>query len=86
MTSIDLPAASSHRGDHKPLATSAWPPPRSSAYPATGRRETKLQAFREAVANGPGGYVDDAISLGSPWGFALDQVKAPTRIMAATDD
>ena len=45
-----------------------------------------LQAFREAVANGPGGYVDDAISLVSPWGFALDQVTAPTRVMAATED
>ncbi|GAB2673631.1 alpha/beta fold hydrolase [Kribbella swartbergensis] len=49
-------------------------------------REMLLEAFREGVANGPGGYVDDAISLVSPWGFRLDQVKAPTRVMAATED
>jgi pimeloyl-ACP methyl ester carboxylesterase len=45
-----------------------------------------LQAFREAVVNGPDGFVDDAISQVSSWGFMLGEVKAPTRIMAATDD
>ena len=45
-----------------------------------------LQAFREGVAPGPGGYVDDNLSLVAPWGFTLDQVKAPTWIMAARDD
>jgi pimeloyl-ACP methyl ester carboxylesterase len=49
-------------------------------------REMLLHAFREAVTNGPGGYVDDAISLVSPWGFRLDEVKAPTQVMAATED
>lgn len=45
-----------------------------------------LQAFREGVVNGPGGYVDDLISLSAPWGFTLDEVKAPTRVMAGTED
>ena len=45
-----------------------------------------LQAFREGVTPGPGGYVDDNLSLVAPWGFTLDQVKAPTRILAASED
>ena len=49
-------------------------------------RDMLLHGFREAVANGPGGFVDDALSLVSAWGFTLDEVKAPTRVMAATGD
>ncbi|MGW6197997.1 alpha/beta fold hydrolase [Kribbella sp. NPDC055110] len=45
-----------------------------------------LQAFREGIVNGPGGYVDDLISLSAPWGFTLDEVKVPTRVMAGTED
>ncbi len=45
-----------------------------------------LQAFREGIVNGPAGYVDDLISLLAPWGFTLDEVKAPTRVMAGTED
>ena len=35
-----------------------------------------LQAFHEGVTPGPGGYVDDNLSLVASWGFTLDQVKA----------
>jgi pimeloyl-ACP methyl ester carboxylesterase len=49
-------------------------------------REMLLRALRESVANGPAGYVDDSLSLVSPWGFTLDQVKAPTLVLAATED
>lgn len=45
-----------------------------------------LQAFHEGVTPGPGGYVDDNLSLVASWGFTLDQVKAPTRILAARED
>lgn len=45
-----------------------------------------LQAFREGIAYGPGGFVDDLISLSVPWGFTLGEVKAPTKVMAGTED
>lgn len=45
-----------------------------------------IHMFREAVAPGPDGFVDDSLSLMAPWGFSLDQVKAPTWTMAARDD
>ena len=45
-----------------------------------------VQTFREGVVNGPGGYVDDSLALVAPWGFRLDEVKAPTRVMAGTED
>jgi len=45
-----------------------------------------LQAFHEGLTPGPGGYVDDNLSLVASWGFTLDQVKAPTRILAARED
>ena len=45
-----------------------------------------LQAFHEGVMPGRGGYVDDNLSLVASWGFTLDQVKAPTRILAAREE
>lgn len=45
-----------------------------------------VQTFREGIVNGPAGYVDDLISLSVPWGFTLDEVKAPTKVMAGTED
>jgi len=41
---------------------------------------------REALRPGPGGYIDDYLSLVRDWGFSLSAVQAPTRIMAARED
>jgi pimeloyl-ACP methyl ester carboxylesterase len=43
-------------------------------------------AFRDALAPGPGGYVDDRLAELRPWGFAIGEVAAPTRVMLARQD
>jgi hypothetical protein len=45
-----------------------------------------VEAFREAVSAGPAGYVDDWLALVRPWGFSVDDIDTPTRIMLARDD
>jgi pimeloyl-ACP methyl ester carboxylesterase len=49
-------------------------------------RRMLVQAFREALAPGPGGLVDDYRSFLQPWGFDVAEVAAPTRIMVASED
>jgi pimeloyl-ACP methyl ester carboxylesterase len=49
-------------------------------------RRMLLQAFREALAPGPGGFVDDFRTFLQPWGFDIAEVAAPTRIMVASED
>jgi pimeloyl-ACP methyl ester carboxylesterase len=49
-------------------------------------RRMLVQAFREAFAPGPGGFVDDFRSFVQPWGFDVAEVAAPTRIMVASED
>ena len=49
-------------------------------------RHMLAQTFREAFTKGPGGYIDDCLSLLQPWGFEVADVRAPTRIMMASDD
>jgi pimeloyl-ACP methyl ester carboxylesterase len=45
-----------------------------------------VQAFREALAPGAGGFTDDYLGFLQPWGFDVAAVAAPTRIMAARED
>jgi pimeloyl-ACP methyl ester carboxylesterase len=45
-----------------------------------------VEVFREAVSAGPAGYVDDWLALVRPWGFSVDDIDTPTRIMLARDD
>jgi pimeloyl-ACP methyl ester carboxylesterase len=40
----------------------------------------------EARRQGPGGYIDDLIAGAHDWGFAVEDIRVPTRIMAAQDD
>jgi pimeloyl-ACP methyl ester carboxylesterase len=40
----------------------------------------------EAGRQGSGGFVDDCLSEVRDWGFALEDIRAPTRIMLARDD
>jgi len=40
-------------------------------------REALVEGIREAFANGPEGWLDDAWALSTDWGFALGDVTAP---------
>jgi hypothetical protein len=37
----------------------------------------------EARRQGPGGFIDDLIAHAHDWGFAVEDIRVPTRIMAA---
>jgi pimeloyl-ACP methyl ester carboxylesterase len=43
-------------------------------------RAVVLESVREAFANGPEGWFDDAWALLTPWGFELREVTAPVRM------
>jgi pimeloyl-ACP methyl ester carboxylesterase len=45
-----------------------------------------METMQEAGRQGSAGYVDDLLSLVRDWGFALEDVRVPTRIMVARDD
>jgi pimeloyl-ACP methyl ester carboxylesterase len=45
-----------------------------------------VAAFRDGLAAGPGGYVDDNLAVVRPWGFGIGEVAAPTRVMLAGQD
>lgn len=45
-----------------------------------------VEYFQEAVSAGPGGWVDDMLAFVRPWGFSVDDIDTPTRIMLARDD
>lgn len=44
------------------------------------------EAVQESIRQGPAGYFDDCLSSVRDWGFSLDDVRVPTRIMVARDD
>jgi pimeloyl-ACP methyl ester carboxylesterase len=44
------------------------------------------ETVRESARQGPGGWVDDVLAEVAEWGFELDQVRAPTRLMQARGD
>ncbi|MBV9363446.1 MAG: alpha/beta hydrolase [Solirubrobacterales bacterium] len=43
-------------------------------------------SFREAMAQGIGGWVDDDLALVRPWGFALAEIRVPVRIRYGATD
>ncbi|TCO38128.1 pimeloyl-ACP methyl ester carboxylesterase [Kribbella antiqua] len=45
-----------------------------------------IETMIEATRQGSGGYIDDSLSFVDDWGFALEEVRVPTRIMVARDD
>lgn len=49
-------------------------------------RAMLVAAFGEATRQGSGGFVDDSLALVRDWGFAVDAVRAPTRVMMARAD
>lgn len=44
------------------------------------------ETVHEATRQGSGGFIDDCLSEVRDWGFSLQDVRAPTRIMLARDD
>lgn len=51
-----------------------------------GYREMLQEAFGEGVRSGPWGFVDDFLAVTTGWGFAIEDVLAPTRVMLARED
>jgi pimeloyl-ACP methyl ester carboxylesterase len=45
-----------------------------------------VEGFREALAPGPYGMVDDCAAQLEPWGFDMADVRCPTKVMIARDD
>jgi pimeloyl-ACP methyl ester carboxylesterase len=43
-------------------------------------RALVVESLREAFANGPQGWYDDAWALYSPWGFELREVSVPVQV------
>ena len=48
--------------------------------------EMLAEAFTEAGRQGPAGFLDDSAALVRGWGFSIEDVRAPTRVMVACDD
>lgn len=49
-------------------------------------RNLLVEVFRDGLAAGPGGFVDDRLAEIAPWRIELGVITAPTRIMLARDD
>lgn len=49
-------------------------------------QEMLHEAFVEGVRPGPWGFVDDFLAMAAGWGFMIDDVVAPTKVMLARDD
>ncbi|XVU25353.1 alpha/beta fold hydrolase [Actinoplanes sp. CA-054009] len=49
-------------------------------------RRQLLDAYAEALRDGPGGWIDDVLALRSEWGFALTEIKMPVRLWHGADD
>ena len=49
-------------------------------------QEMLHEAFGEGVRSGPWGFVDDFLALATGWGFVVDDVVAPTKVMLARED
>lgn len=49
-------------------------------------QEMLHEAFGEGVRSGPWGFVDDFLALATGWGFVIDDVVAPTKVMLARED
>src|SRR6185312_16476253 len=45
-----------------------------------------LRTYREAVAEGPDGWIDDVLALRDEWGFDLSGIKVPVRLWHGADD
>lgn len=48
--------------------------------------EMLQEALREAACAGPEGFLQDCLAFSAGWGFEVDEVAVPTRMMFARDD
>ena len=49
-------------------------------------REQMRRSFREAMAQGVGGWVDDDLAFIRPWGFEVTEIRVPTQIRYGATD
>ncbi|WP_369410863.1 alpha/beta fold hydrolase [Kribbella voronezhensis] len=49
-------------------------------------RAMLMEAFVESGRQGPAGYIDDCLSGTRDWGFSVEDIQVPTRIMVARED
>jgi pimeloyl-ACP methyl ester carboxylesterase len=50
------------------------------------RQELIRQSVNEAFRNGVWGWVDDDLCFVRPWGFGIDEIRVPTRVIYGTSD
>jgi pimeloyl-ACP methyl ester carboxylesterase len=48
--------------------------------------EDRAAGFREALATGIDGWLDDDLAFTRPWGFSLEEIKVPTMIWQGSAD
>jgi pimeloyl-ACP methyl ester carboxylesterase len=51
-----------------------------------GIRRHLTESYREAIRNGPYGWIDDVLAFRSPWGFELKKIKIPVRLWHGDQD
>jgi pimeloyl-ACP methyl ester carboxylesterase len=51
-----------------------------------GIRRHLVETYREAIKNGPGGWIDDVLAFRSPWGFELGKITTPVRLWHGDQD
>jgi pimeloyl-ACP methyl ester carboxylesterase len=49
-------------------------------------RRQLIDAYAEALREGPDGWIDDVLALRSEWGFTLTEIKMPIRLWHGADD
>jgi pimeloyl-ACP methyl ester carboxylesterase len=49
-------------------------------------RNLLLRTYREALADGPYGWIDDVLALRRDWGFPLEHIHVPVRLWHGADD
>jgi pimeloyl-ACP methyl ester carboxylesterase len=49
-------------------------------------KQTMRISFREAMAQGIGGWVDDDLAFVRPWGFDLAEIRVPVRVRYGATD
>jgi pimeloyl-ACP methyl ester carboxylesterase len=61
-----------------------------AGFPGSGVDDVSRRMLQEVVLEarrqGPAGFIDDSVANYSDWGFAVEEVQAPTRIVAARED
>jgi len=51
-----------------------------------GIRRHLIKTYREAIKNGPYGWIDDVLAFRSPWGFELGKITIPVRLWHGDQD